>query len=115
MYSRLIIVGNLGKDPELRFTEKGEPVCTFSVACSARKSAEAQETAWYRITVWGNQAEACSKYLTKGSKVLVEGRLQFDPATGGPRLWQDKEGKSRASFEVFASHVEFLGSRSEEQ
>ena len=110
MYQKLIIVGNLGREPELRFSDKAEAVCTFSVAVGRKVKGEDQ-TAWYRVTVWGNQAEPCSKYLTKGSKVLVEGQLQFDKATGGPRVWEDKDGNSRASFEVFASQVVFLNSK----
>lgn len=109
MYQKTVIVGNLGSDPSLKFSEKGEPVTTLNVAVSTRKD----ETAWFRVTVWGGSAEACNQYLKKGSKVLVEGRLSFDKETGAPRIWRDKDGNWRASFEVFAYQVVFLSGRQE--
>jgi single-strand DNA-binding protein len=72
-----------------------------------------KETIWFRITTWGKQAEVCNQYVKKGSKVLVEGRLQPDPVSGGPRIWQDQGGSSRASFEVTANQVRFLSSRAD--
>ena len=74
MYQKLIIIGNLGRDPEMRYTPDGKAVTTFSVAAS-RRYGEKEETAWFRVSVWGKQAESCNQYLQKGSKVLVEGRL----------------------------------------
>ena len=106
MYQKLIIIGNLGSNPEQRFTPNGDPVTTFSVATS-RKYGERDETTWFRVSVWGKQAEACSQYLHKGSKVLVDGRLRPDES-GNPRVFERKDGSSGASFEVTAESVRFL-------
>lgn len=114
MYQTIILIGNLGKDPEIRFTPAGQPVATINLATNRRYNGSdgkpVKETTWFRVTVWGKQAESCSEFLHKGSKVLVEGRLVPDPETGGPCIWQ-KEGKSSSSFEVNASTVRFLSSR----
>lgn len=115
MYHTIIIVGNLGSDPTMRYTPSGQPVTSFSVATShqyAGKGGETvKETTWFRITTWGKQAENCNQYLHKGSKVLIEGRLTPDKATGGPRLFDKNDGTKGASFEVNASTVRFLSSR----
>lgn len=112
MFHTLIVVGNLGKDPEMRFTPSGQAVCSFSVATSRQYSGangeQVKETIWMRISTWGKTAEACNQYLKKGSKVLVEGRLTPDKATGGPRIWTKSDGTSGASFEITASNVRFL-------
>jgi single-strand DNA-binding protein len=117
MYHTVIIVGNLGKDPEMRYTPSGQAVTSFSVATNRQYTAGSgelvKETTWFRISAWGKQAETCNQYLKKGSKVLVEGRLTPDPTTGGPRLWTGQDGQSRASFEVTAQTVRFLSSRGE--
>jgi single-strand DNA-binding protein len=114
MYQTLILVGNLGKEPEMRFTPSGQPVTTLSVATNRRyentNGQPVKETTWFRVTVWGKQAETCNQYLHKGSKVLVEGRLTPDPETGGPRVWENG-GKFGASYEVTASTVCFLSGR----
>lgn len=119
MYHTIIIVGNLGKDPEMRYTPAGQAVTNFSVATSRQYTGsdgnQVKETVWFRISAWGKQAETCNQYLRKGSKVLVEGRLTPDPSTGGPRLWQRQDGTTSASFEVSASTVRFLSSRVEEE
>jgi single-strand DNA-binding protein len=119
MYSTIIIVGNVGKDPEMRYTPSGSAVTSFSVATSHQytnnNGEKIKETSWFRVSAWGKQAETCNQYLKTGSKVLVEGRLTCDPATGGPRIWQAQDGSSRASFEVSASTVRFLSSRSESE
>ena len=112
MYQKLIIIGNLGREPEMRFTPNGDPVTSFSVATS-RKHGERDETCWFRISVWGKQAEACSQYLHKGSKVLVEGRLRPDES-GNPRVFERKDGSSGASFEVTAESVRFLTAKGEQ-
>lgn len=116
-FQTVVLVGRLGRDPEMRYTPSGAAVTSFSVATDRRYTGadgqSVQETTWFRISVFGKQAESCNQYLTKGKLVLVEGRLTPDPATGGPRIWTDKENRSRASFEVFASTVRFLSSRSE--
>jgi len=108
MYHKLTIVGNLGKDPEMKYTTDGKAVTTFSVAASNRKD----ETTWFRVSVWGNQAETCNQYLHKGSKVLVEGALKAD-AQGNPRTYERKDGGWGASFEVVASSVKFLSGKDE--
>lgn len=111
------IIGRLGRDPELRYTANGTPVAHFSVASSRRWVGEdgqtVEETIWWRVTTWGKMAETCAKYLTKGRQVLVEGRLVPDPSTNGPRVWQGQDGSYRASFEVNADNVAFLGARPE--
>ena len=115
MYHTLIIVGNVGKDPEMRFTPSGEKVTSFSVATSRKYTAgngeQVQETIWFRISTWGKTAEVCNQYVKKGSKVLIEGRMIADPATGGPKIWQKQDGTSGASFELTVVEVEFLSSR----
>ncbi len=117
MYQNIIIVGNLGKDPEMRYTPSGQPVTSFSVVTSRQYTGNngqvVKETTWFRVTAWGKQAEVCNQYLKKGSKVLVEGRLTPDPNTGGPRVWTKQDGTPGASFEITASTVRFLSSRDE--
>jgi len=117
MFQTIILAGNLGRDPEMRYTPSGQPVTSFSVATNRQytnNSGETvKETMWFRVSVWGKMAETCNQYLKKGSKVLVEGRLTADPATGGPRIWNSQDGSPRASFEVNAQTVRFLSSRGE--
>lgn len=113
MYQKLIIIGNLGSNPEQRFTPSGDPVTTFSVATS-RKYGEKDETTWFRVSVWGKQAESCNTYLSKGSKVLVEGRLHPD-SNGSPRTFQRKDGTTGASFEVTAENVRFLDGKADSE
>ncbi len=109
MYHKLTIVGNLGKDPEMKYTTDGKAVTTFSVAASNRKD----ETVWFRVSTWDKQAETCNQYLHKGSKVLVEGALKAD-AQGNPRTYERKDGGGwAASFEVVASSVRFLSGKDE--
>jgi single-strand DNA-binding protein len=115
MYQKLIITGNLGQDPEMRYMPDGQAVVNFSMACNRKwtnqNTGEPQEeTTWFRVSVWGRQAEAANQYLSKGRQVLIEGRLRPDPATGGPRLWTRQDGSVGASFEVTADRVQFLGS-----
>ena len=111
MYQKLIIIGNLGKDPEMRYTPDGKAITTLSVATS-RKAKGADETTWFRVTVFGQQAEACNQYLHKGSKVLVEGALKPD-AGGNPRTYERKDGGWAASYEVTADTVRFLTGKGE--
>lgn len=116
-FQKLILVGNLGGDPESRFTPSGQQVTNFSMAVNNNWTDQStgevhEETIWFRVSVWGKQAESCNQYLSKGRQVLVEGKLTFDKETGGPRIWQDQNGKSRASFEINAFDVRFLGSAS---
>lgn len=108
MINKAIIIGNLGADPELRHTTSGQPVCEMRVATNESwidKSGEKQErTEWHRIIVWGKQGELAAKYLAKGRKVYVEGRIQT-------REWQDKDGNKRYTTEIVAQTVQFLDSR----
>ena len=117
MYHTIIIVGNLGKEPEMRYTPSGQAVTSFSVASSRQYTSnngqQVKETIWFRVSAWGKQAETCNQYLHKGSKVLVEGRLNADPNTGGPRIWNRQDGTPGASFEVTANTVRFLSPRGE--
>lgn len=106
MYNKIILIGNLTKDPELRYTPQGTPVASFRLAVNYRyKQADEvkQETTFIDNVVFGKQAEACSKYLNKGSSVLVEGRLQ-------ERKWESN-GQQRSKFEVIAQSVRFLSKK----
>lgn len=118
-YHTVILVGNLGRDPEMRYTPSGQAVTNFSVAVDdsyTNNSGERVErTIWFRISTWGKLAEVCNNYLKKGRKVLVEGRMVIDPATGGPRTYTRNDGSVGASLEVNANTVRFLSSRSEDQ
>ena len=115
MYQQVIIVGYLGRDPEMRYTPAGQAVTSLSIATSRQWTGatgeKLKETTWFRVSAWGKQAETCNNYLRKGSKVLVQGRLMPDPATGGPRTWQDRDGAVRASYEMTAELVRFLSNR----
>lgn len=119
MYQKIIIVGNLGRDPEMRYTPGGQAVTNMSVATNRRyndsNGQRVDETTWFRVSVWGNQAENVNQYLQQGSRVLVEGRLNPDPETGGPRIWTRNDGTPGASFEITAWRVVFLSSREEDQ
>jgi single-strand DNA-binding protein len=116
MFQKVILVGNLGRDPEMRYTPGGQAVTNFSVATNRRytdSSGETRdETVWFRISAWGKQAETCNQYLKKGSRVLVEGRLNGDE-NGNPRMWTGQDGSPRASFEVTSQNVRFLSGRDE--
>ncbi|MDX2009958.1 MAG: single-stranded DNA-binding protein [Myxococcaceae bacterium] len=104
--NKVILIGNLGKDPEVRFTPSGAAVANFNIATNESwtdKSGQKQErTEWHRIVVWGKLAELCGEYLKKGRQCYVEGRLQT-------REWTDKEGKKNYTTEVVAQTVQFLG------
>lgn len=117
MYHIIIIAGNVGKEPEMRYTPSGQAVTSFSVATNREYTAangeKAKETIWFRIATWGKLAEVCNQYVKKGSKVLIEGRLTPDKKTGSPRVWTKQDGSSGASFEVNASTVRFLSSTGE--
>jgi len=115
MYQKVIIVGNLGRDPEMRYLPSGTPVTNFSVAVNRvytnSDGERVEETTWFRVAAWGKLAETTNQYLRKGSKVLVEGRLIPDSTTGGPRIWERNDGTPAASFEVTAETIRFLDSR----
>lgn len=112
MLCKLMTIGNLGADPEMRYTPQGQAVTSFTVASNRKytdsNNQQVKETIWLRVSVWGKMAETCNTYLKKGSKVYIEGRLTPDKATGRPRIWQDKENKPRADYEVNATVVLFL-------
>jgi len=112
MYQKVILTGNLGKEPELRYLPSGQAVTNFSMATNRSytdsNGQKQDETTWFRVSVWGNQAEAVNQYLQQGSRVLVEGRLKPDPETGGPRVYERNDGTYGASFEVTANRVVFL-------
>jgi single-strand DNA-binding protein len=119
MHHSILIVGNLGRDPEMRYTPSGQGVTNFSVATNRQYTAQdgqkVKETIWFRVSVWGRMAEPCNQYLRQGSKVLIEGRLNPDPATGGPRIWTRQDGTAGSSYEVTAQTVRFLSSRQEDE
>ena len=105
-FNKIILVGNLGRDPELRYTPQGTPVCSFTVATNEKrkdKTGETQDvTTWFRVTLWGRQAETASQYLTKGRPIYVEGRLRLEE-------WTDRDGKQRYTLEVHATDMQFIG------
>src|SRR5258706_3720672 len=104
--NRVILVSNLARDPELRYTPQGTRVCSFSMATNERrkdKTGEMQDqTTWFRVTLWGRQAETASQYLTKGRPVYIEGRLRVEE-------WTDRDGKPRHTLEVHATDMQFIG------
>ena len=105
-FNKIILIGNLGRDPELRYTPQGDAVCDFSIAVNDRKRDKAGEfhdvTTWFKVTLWRRQAENASKYLTKGSSVYVEGRLQVEE-------WTDRDGNKRFTLAVQGSEIQFVG------
>ncbi|NSW52186.1 MAG: single-stranded DNA-binding protein [Anaerolineae bacterium] len=114
---KLIVTGNLGRDAELRYAPNGSPICQFSVAATRkwkdRDGEKKEHTNWYRCAIWGKRGEALAQYLVKGTRVLVEGRLNGD-GHGGPRVWRtdgsnDSPSEYRASFEVTVEEIELLG------
>jgi single-strand DNA-binding protein len=106
--NKVMIIGNLGRDPEMKYTQTGTPVTQFSVAVSrTRKSPDGQqidETEWFRVVAWERLAETCNEYLRKGSKVYIEGRLQT-------RKWTGQDGQERTTVEVVANEMLLLDSR----
>ena len=113
MYQKTTILGNLGTDPEMRYLQSGLAVTSFRVAVNTvhrgRDDVAVKDTTWFRVSVFGRQAELCNQYLTKGRTVLVEGILKADPNTGNPRVFERKDGSVGASFELTASQVKFVG------
>jgi single-strand DNA-binding protein len=106
--NKVMVIGHLGRDPEMRYTPSGRPVTTFTVAVSRSwNTADGErrtETEWFNIVSWGNLAEICKQYLHKGQQVYIEGRLQT-------RRWEDKEGQKHTSVEVVANEMMMLGDR----
>jgi single-strand DNA-binding protein len=110
MINKAIIIGNLGSDPEIRYTGTGVAVASLSVATTERwkdKDGQMQEqTEWHKVTAWNKFAEICGEYLTKGSKVYIEGKLQT-------RKWQAQDGTDRYTTEIVAKEMKMLGGKSE--
>jgi len=108
--NKVMIIGYLGRDPEMRYTSSGKPVTTFSVATNRSWSSASgerhEETEWFTVVSWGNLAEICKQHLSKGSQVYIEGRLQT-------RRWEDTEGKKHAAVEVVAGEMIQLGEKRE--
>lgn len=105
MYQQTTIVGNLGQDPEMRFTPSGVPVTNFTVAVNERWTSEdgpQERTTWYRVTCWRRLAETTNQYLTKGRQVMAIGRVEAS-------AWLDRDGEARATLELTAREVKFLG------
>lgn len=106
--NKVILIGNLGADPELRYTPGGQAVADLRLATSRRwqgkDGSPQEETQWHRVVVWGKQAEQCKEFLAKGRQVFIEGRLQT-------RSWEDRDGNKRYTTEVVAQQVQFLGGR----
>jgi single-strand DNA-binding protein len=110
-FNKITIVGYLGRDPEIRYTSDGTPVCSFTVATTERKkdkSGDFQDvTTWFRITAWRRLAEIANQYLSKGKQVYIEGKLSQSE-------YQDKDGNTRTTLEVNCSDLQFIGPRGEE-
>ena len=110
-FNKIIVVGYLGRDPELRYTADGTPVCSFSVATTERrkdKSGEFQDvTTWFRVSAWQRLAEVANQYLSKGKQVYIEGKLSQSEFT-------DRDGNTRTSLEIRCTDLQFLGARGEE-
>ena len=106
--NKVQIIGNLGGDPEMRFTANGRSVANFNVACNrrftTRDGEQREETEWVRVVCWERLAELAGQYLSKGRPVYVEGRLQT-------RQWEDRDGNNRYTTEVVANDIQFLGGR----
>ncbi len=103
--TKIMLIGNLGTDPEMRFTPSGTPVASFSLATNrvytTSDGERKQETEWFRVSAWRKQAESCNQFLTKGQRVYVEGSLRT-------RTWEDRDGQRRVTLEVNADRVLFL-------
>lgn len=109
MYQQIIIVGNVGGDPEMRYTQSGTPVTSFSVAVNKRWTGQGgqrqEKVTWFRVSAWRQLAELASQYLAKGRQVMVVGEVEE------PNVWTDQSGNNRASLEITAREIRFLGGR----
>jgi single-strand DNA-binding protein len=108
--NKVILIGRVGRDPEVRYTSSGSPVATFSLATDesfkARNGEQQQHTEWHRIVAWSKLAEICGEYLTKGKQIYIEGSIRS-------RQWEDQSGNKRTSYEIIARNMQMLGSRSD--
>ena len=100
-FNKVILVGNLGKDPELRYTPSGDAVCSFTLATNEKVKGETSTT-WWKVTLWRKTAEAAAKYLTRGTSVYIEGRVTVEE-------WTDKEGNNRFTLGVTGTDMQFIG------
>jgi single-strand DNA-binding protein len=110
MYQKVIIIGRLGKDPEIRYTQDGKPIANMTLATDEsykdKNGDKVSKTEWHRIVVYGKLAEICTEYLAKGKLCMIEGKLQT-------RTWEDKEGQKHSTTEIICSEMRMLGSKSE--
>lgn len=110
-FNKIIIIGNLGGDPSLRYTPQGDAVANFTVAVNDKRRDKAgdlqDQTTWFKVTLWRKMAENAAKYLSKGSSIYIEGRLSVDE-------WTDRDGKNRYTLEVSATDMQFIGGRGTE-
>ena len=110
--NKVLLMGNLGKDPELRYTSWGKAVATFSLATSQQwrdqDGKDQERTEWHRVVAWGRLGEICGEYLSKGKQVFIEGRIQS-------REWEDQEGKKRTTVEIIANDLIMLGGSGQSQ
>jgi len=116
MYQKIILVGNLGGDPDMRYLPDQTAVCNFSLAVSRRVKVDngwENKTQWWRVSLFGKSAETANQYLNKGAKVLVEGEISFDHATGNPRMFVRQDGTTGTSFEMVANGFTFMGSKAD--
>lgn len=114
MYQKIIILGNLGQDPEMRYMPDGTAVTNFSVATNRRWTDPAteetvSETTWFRCSAWGKRGEVINEWFTKGKPILIEGRLKVDPQTGGPKMFTRGDGTIGTGFEVNVDNFSFAG------
>ena len=117
-FNKVFLMGNLTRDVELKYTPSDQPVANIGLAVNrryrTREGEDREESTFVDCEAWGRTAEVCNQYLKKGSKVLVEGRLNPDRETGGPRIWTRQDGTPAASFEITAATVRFLSSKGED-
>jgi single-strand DNA-binding protein len=110
--NKVILIGRLGKDPELKYTPSGAPVCKFSLATDAvwkdKTGEQQQQTEWHNIVTWGKLAEICAEYLAKGRQVYIEGSIRS-------RQWEDQSGNKRTTYEIIARQMTMLGSRADSE
>jgi single-strand DNA-binding protein len=112
MYQEILLIGNLGRDPEMKYLPDGTAVTNFSMATSSYRK-DGNATAWFRVAFFGKQAENANQYLNKGSKVMVKGELEFDASTGGPKTYAKQDGTVGVSFEVKGNVLKFLSTKGE--
>jgi single-strand DNA-binding protein len=110
--NKVILIGRVGRDPEVRYTSAGSPVATFSVATDesfkAKNGEQQQHTEWHKVVAWNKLAEICGEYLTKGKLVYIEGSIRS-------KQWEDQSGNKRTSYEIIARNMQMLGSRSDSE